>query len=98
MRRRILDRILERKIVTMLLNNTTMEHRLCKVGKEIGYFHCWEQYSDINVPGSRIFGIIEFDNRVEQVDPSKIRFIDEIHYSLQKYFEALTEKEEDDDK
>ena len=36
----------------MPLNNTTMEHRLRKVDKEIGYFHCWEQYSDISAPGS----------------------------------------------
>lgn len=79
------------------LSNITMENRLCKVGKEIGYFQCWEQYSDMSSPGSRVFGIIEFNDRVERVDPSKIRFVDEIHYSLRKYFEALTEKEESDD-
>ena len=87
------------------LNNIIMNRRLCKVGKEIGYFHCWEQYSDVIAPGltigshpggqhSHVFGIIEFDNRVERVDPSKIQFIDEIHYSLQKFFDALAEKEE----
>lgn len=86
-------------------NSTIIEHRLCKVDKEVGYFHCWEQYSDVVEPGltigshpggqySQVFGIIEFDDRVERVDPSKIKFIDEIHYSLQKYFEVLTEKEE----
>lgn len=85
-----------------LLNNTIMNHRLCKVDKEIGYFHCWEQYGDVIAPGltigshpggqySQVFGIIEFDDRV---DPSKIQFVDEIHYSLQKFFDALAEKEE----
>lgn len=78
-------------------SNVTIERRLCKVGKEIGYFHCWEQYNDVSLPSSRVFGIIEFGNRVERVDPSKIRFVDEIHYSLQKYFEALTGKDESND-
>lgn len=27
------------------------ELRLCKVGKELGYFHCWEQYGDVIFPG-----------------------------------------------
>lgn len=59
------------------------ELRLCKVGKETGYFHCWEQYSDVIAPGltvgshpggqySRVFGIVEFDDGVERVSAEKI--------------------------
>lgn len=70
--------------------------RLCKVDKELGYFHCWEQYGDVISPGltigsnpggqySRVFGIIEFDDRIERVDPSKIQFVDEIHNFLHEY-------------
>ena len=66
------------------------ELRLCKVDEELGYFHCWEQYGDVIAPGLavgshpggqylRIFGIIEFDDRIERVDPSKVQFVDEVH-------------------
>lgn len=66
------------------------ELRFCKVDKKIGYFHCWEQYADVISPGltvgshpggqySRVFGIVEFDDGVERVDPSKIKFIDYKH-------------------
>lgn len=59
----------------------TKELRLCKIDGELGYFHCWEQYGDIIFPGimvgsnpggqySRIFGIVEFDDRIERVDPT----------------------------
>ena len=69
------------------------ELRLCKVNKELGYFHCWEQYADVIAPGlavgshlggqySRIYGIIEFDDRIERVDPSNIQFVDETHTFL----------------
>lgn len=63
------------------------ELRLCKVGKELGYFHCWEQYGDVLSTGdqySRIFGIIEFDDRIKRVDPPKIQFVDEIHSYLKR--------------
>ena len=69
------------------------ELRLCKVNNELGYFHCWEQYSDVIAPGltvgshpggqySRTFGIIEFYDRIERVDPLKIQFVDEINNYL----------------
>ena len=77
------------------LSNITVkkELRLCKVDEELGYFHCWEQYADVISPGlavgshpggqySRIFGIIEFDDRIERVDPSKVQFVDETHNFL----------------
>lgn len=69
------------------------ELRICKVDKKIGYFHCWEQYADVISPGltvgshpggqfSKLFGIVEFEDRIERVDPSKIRFVDEKHNFL----------------
>ena len=71
------------------------ETRLCEVDGELGYFHCWEQYGGIMVgsnPGgqySRIFGIVEFDDRIERVDPTKIQFIDETHNYLHAQKEYL---------
>lgn len=62
------------------------ELRLCKVGKELGYFHCWEQYGDVLAPGgqySRVFGLVEFDDGIERVSPEKIKFVDETNASLQ---------------
>lgn len=80
------------------------ELRLCKVRGEYGYFHCWEQYGDVIFPGlmvgsnpggqhSRVFGIVEFYDRIERVDPSKIQFVDEVHDYLHTYFEMMAEKE-----
>ena len=62
--------------------------RLCKVDERTGHFHLWEQYADVIAAGltigshpggqyARVFGIVEFEDGVERVDPSKIKFIDE---------------------
>lgn len=67
--------------------NISYSRRLCKVRDRHGYFHCWEQYGDVIAPGlvigshpggqfSRIFGIVEFEEGVERVDPTKIKFLD----------------------
>lgn len=71
-------------------NNITVkqELRICTVDKEAGYFHCWEHYSR---PGedapsgvvSYVSGIVEFRDRVERVDPERIRFCDEENAYLQ---------------
>lgn len=64
------------------------ERRLCKVDGELGYFHRWEEWMDVmnasliqgGHPGgqiSRVYGIVEFKDRVREVIPSKIRFCDE---------------------
>ena len=77
---------------------------LCKVGEEFGYFHCWEQYGDVIFPGltvgsnpggqySRMFDIVEFDDRVMRIEPSKIKFVDEVHDFLHEYSKAIMEKE-----
>lgn len=78
------------------MNDTVVkkELRLCKVGNELGYFHCWEQYSNVVQPGftigsheggqySRVFGIVEFPNLVMRVDPTNIQFVDEEHKVLE---------------
>lgn len=92
------------------LNDITVkkELRLCKVGGEVGYFHCWEQYGDVIFPGltvgsnpggqySRVFGIVEFYDQIERVDPTKIQFLDETHERLLEYYKMITGKEENND-
>ena len=87
------------------LSNITVkkERRLCKVNNEIGYFHCWEQYNDVIAPGitvgshpggqySRMFGIVEFYDRTERIEPFKIHFVDEINNNLRSY-KTVAEKE-----
>lgn len=91
------------------LNDITVkkERRLCKVGEEFGYFHCWEQYADVISPGlmvgsnpggqySRVFGIVEFDDRVTHIEPSKIKFVDEVHDVLHAYYEMDARKEKNE--
>lgn len=67
--------------------NISYDQRPCEVRDRHGYFHCWEQYSDVITPGfgigshpgvqfSRIFGIVEFEEGVERVDPTQIKFLD----------------------
>ena len=88
------------------LSNITVkkELRLCKVDKELGYFHCWEQYGDVIFPGlpagsnpggqySRVFGIVEFGDRVMRIEPSKIKFVDETHDFLSAYSKTNDRKE-----
>lgn len=64
------------------------EIRLCEVKGELGYFHCWEEYSDVidasplrgGHPGgkiSQVYGIVEFADCVRRVPPSRIKFCDE---------------------
>ena len=69
------------------------ELRLCKVGETLGYFHCWEQYVDPGAQYSRVFGIVEFDDRIKRVDPTKIQFIDEAHDFLSAYSKMDARKE-----
>lgn len=69
------------------------ERRLCKVNHELGYFHCWEHYSNpvpagltIGSPSagviSYVSGIVEFDDGIRRVDPTAIKFCDEEHANL----------------
>lgn len=67
------------------------ELRLCKVGDEVGYFHTWEHYTSPtetisqDIPSlspyifgqGKVYGVVEFSNRVARVDPERIKFCDE---------------------
>ena len=81
--------------------------RLCKVDKgwaaKFGYFHCWEHYADVLAPGLtvgshpggqyvRVYGIVEFEDGVERVNPSNIKFIDEQNEYLTKLNELSREQ------
>lgn len=81
--------------MAQIFPNIEIEHktRSCTVGGESGYFHCWEQYADVIAPGltigsqqggqfSRVYGIVEFADRVERVEPFRIKFTDEKNAAL----------------
>lgn len=61
--------------------------RQCEVRGRIGYFHYWEQFSipvgeSIVIGGppagviAQVFGIVEFEDGVERVEPNLIKFLD----------------------
>lgn len=65
----------------------------CMVDGRPGYFHTWEQHSQpvgaspmIGGPPagviSKVFGIVEFADGIERVDPVSIKFYDEEHVYL----------------
>lgn len=73
--------------------------RLCRVGNRYGLFHTWEFYSQevmalsptlhggVGGPprrDSQVFALVEFEDAVERVDPSLIRFCDEDHDFIMK--------------
>lgn len=76
------------------------ELRNCRVGNELGYFHRWEHFAKPMEPGfavgshpggqfSKCYGIIEFSDRVERVDPTRIQFCDESNAllnAMQKHY------------
>ena len=68
--------------------NVGFTTRFCEVKGELGYFHLWEQWSNVvdasplrgGYPGGQIgqvYGIVEFRDGVRRVDPSSIKFCDE---------------------
>lgn len=77
--------------------------RLCEVNGELGYFHLWEQWS--NVVGAsllrgrhhagqigQVYGIVEFKDGVRRVDPVSIKFCDDenaILCEMAKHHETL---------
>lgn len=78
------------------------ERRLCTVNGEIGYFHCWEHYATVvdespmigGHPAGQIsglYGIVEFEDRVERVAPQLIRFCDEENSVLAAFNKAHKE-------
>ena len=82
------------------------ETRLCEVDGIIGYFHTWEQWSK-PLPASplaggppagvisMVFGIVEFPEGVKRVDPTSIKFVDEINSGLTIMNARKKEKEND---
>ena len=77
--------------------------RLCVVGgSKLGYFHTWEHYSKPlpenprigGEPGgvfSKVFGIVEFSDGVQRVDPTDICFCDKENETL-KEIEPILKK------
>ena len=72
------------------LSNITIgpERRLCTVDGELGYFHCWEHFSQPigaspfvgGAPAgvvSKVYGIVESADGIRHVEPSTIKFYDE---------------------
>lgn len=67
--------------------NIEWKTRLCEVNGRLGYFHTWEQYSRpvgespfVGGPPAgviaQVFGIVEFEDGVERVEPNLIKFLD----------------------
>lgn len=84
------------------------ETRLCKVDGKLGCFHTWEQFAEPIPPSamvggppggqmSRVYGIVEFRDRVRRVAPFDIKFIDDqnaILSEMSEHFENLKMKGE----
>lgn len=79
--------------------------RDCMVNGRPGYFHTWEQYSEVMPPSplvgghpggtiARVVGIVEFPDGVRRVNPYDIEFVDEEHANLVEYEKWLKEKGE----
>lgn len=78
------------------------KYRTCEVGDRIGYFHRWEEISDViplspMIGGhqggqvSRVYGIVEFADGVKEVLPCDIKFRDYTNYGLQACQKKLEE-------
>lgn len=77
--------------------------RDCVVDGQPGYFHTWEQYSQVVPPSplvgghpggtiAQVFGIVEFSDGVRRIEPYKIEFVDEEHANLVAFEKFLKEK------
>lgn len=81
------------------------ELRLCKVGDQLGYFHTWEQWSDVIAPSlmrgghqggviSQMYALVEFTDGVKRVQPCDIKFIDKNNIFLAKINGCIKEMDE----
>ena len=70
--------------------------RICEVGDRIGFFHTWEQWSKPVGESaiSMLFGIVEFPEGIERVDPTQIKFVDDEHDVLCQLWRAEVERRE----
>ena len=84
--------------------NVEFPTRLCEVNGKLGYFHRWEQWSNVvgtsllrgRHPVGQVYGIVEFKDGVRRVDPVSIKFCDEENANLcalVKHNEALRKGE-----
>nr|DAV73011.1 MAG TPA: hypothetical protein [Caudoviricetes sp.] len=73
----------------------TYERRECVVDGKVGYFCCWEQYANVVEPSpmtgghpggqlAAVYAIVEFDDGVRRVNIADIKFMDEMHKSLER--------------
>ncbi|CAK7008056.1 MAG: hypothetical protein EUB_01580 [Eubacterium sp.] len=87
-----------------LKNKITPNIRFCRVGKRIGVFHTWEQYSDLfeaspligGAPAgciAHVLGIVEFSTGVERVEPYRIKFEDDLNNYLCSYQKRIDDEE-----
>lgn len=78
--------------------------RGCTVDGRPGYFHTWEQYSQVVPPSpllgghpggtiAQVFGIVEFSDGVKRVEPYEIKFTDEESANLNALERFMNEKE-----
>lgn len=62
------------------------ERRLCMVNGEYGYFHCWalRALGYLKKVGytSEVVAVIEFEDRVAQICPWEVKFVDEENQML----------------
>lgn len=77
--------------------------RLCRVDKEYGYLLTWEHYAKPIEPNpfaggtpagqfSKLFAIVQFEDRVRRVDPTDIVFCDGSGMLLHTFNEHEKEK------
>ena len=81
------------------------ETRGCTVKGRPGYFHTWEQFSKPveaspligGAPAgviAQVFGIVEFSDGVQRVQPYDIQFTDEENHMLNELEKWMSEREE----
>lgn len=78
---------------------TKPERRLCTVNGEYGYFHCWGERPCTYVKGvgstSEVIAVIEFEDRVAQICPWEVKFVDEENQMLHWMNEHERKKKEE---
>lgn len=78
--------------------------RGCIVDDRPGYFHLWEQYSQVVPPSplvgghpggtiAQVFGIVEFSDGVRRVEPYEIKFTDEDSANLSELEKWMRERD-----
>lgn len=84
--------------------DATYPTRFCEVKGELGQFHLWEQWSNVDDasplrgghPGGQIgqvYGIVEFKDGVRRVDPESIKFCDKENAALWSFAKHIEEME-----